>query len=153
MRREDVVALMGKIPVRDHPKVVIVLKAGNAAVSMDTLMRQEQEYMVVRGRESGTNDEGRAFFVPYDEISYIKIERLVRLNEIRSMYGETLVQSHSLSEESEGDEEGATPVLPVPGLAPAPLVATQASDPASIAKQNLLDRIRTARTSAGRPAK
>ena len=153
MRRDDVVSLLGKIPVRDHPKVVIVLKAGNASVSMDTLMRHEPEYMVVRGREAGTNDEGRAFFIPYDEISYLKIERLVRLNEIRAMYGDVLVQTNSLCEETDESDDVVTQT-PAPGAGLAPAVAASApSDPASIAKQNLLDRIRAARTSAGRPGK
>ena len=152
MRREDVKTLIGKIPVRDHPKVVIVLKAGNASVSIDTVMRQEPEYLVVRGREAGTNDEGRAFFVPYEEISYIKIERLVRLNEIRAMYGEALVQTNSLSEENDTTDEEVVDQTPVPGVK-VPVSVPVATDPASIAKQNLLDRIRAARTSAGRSGK
>ena len=150
MRREDVTALMGKIPVRDHPKVVIVLKAGNASVSVDTLMRQEPEYLVVRGREAGTNDEGRAFFLPYEEISYLKIERLVRLNEIRAMYGEALIQSNSLSEEADDAPAAVLAETPSPK---ATVAAGEPSDPASIAKQNLLERIRAARTSAGKPGK
>ena len=150
MRRDDVVSLLAKIPIHDHPKTVLVLKGGVAAVNIDTLMRQEAEYVVVRGREAGTNDEGRAFFVPYDEISYVKVERVVRLNDIRAMYGEALVASNSLSDaEDDGPvAPAAAAATPVAATTPAPAAPL---DPAAIAKQNLLDRIRAARTSAGKP--
>lgn len=149
MRRDDVVNLLGKIPLRDHAKVVFVLKGGVAAVSLDTVLRQEPEYLVIRGREAGTNDEGRAFFVPYDEISYCKIERMVRLNEVRAMYGEALVASTSLADEGE-DDGPVTAVVPVTAVTTTPAPSAPL-DPAAIAKQNLLDRIRAARTSAGKP--
>ncbi len=150
MRRDDVVSLLDRIPLRDHPKIVFVLRGGVAAVSLDTVLRQEPEYLVVRGREAGTNDEGRAFFVPYDEISYVKIERMVRLNEVRAMYGEALVASTSLADE--GEDDG--PAAPVAATATAAAVTPAPAaplDPAAIAKQNLLDRIRAARTGAGKP--
>ena len=152
MRREDVTDLFAKIPVREHPRVVLVLK-GLASINVDTLMRQEAEYVVVRGREAGTNDEGRAFFVPYEQISYVKIEKLVRLNDIRTMYGEATVASTSLAD-NEADDTAAGTTTPSPAATPAPAgasVQSAAVDPAAIAKQNLLDRIRAARTSAGGP--
>ncbi len=148
MRRDDVTALFSKIPLREHPRVVLVLK-GLASINVDTLMREEAEYVVVRGREAGTNDEGRAFFIPYEQISYVKIEKMVRLNEIRTMYGEATVASTSLADNESDDAETTTPS---PTATPAPAsVQSAAVDPAAIAKQNLLDRIRAARTSAGGP--
>ena len=39
-------------------------------------------------REGGTTDEGRAFFVPYEEIAYVRLERVVRVGELKRMYGE-----------------------------------------------------------------
>ena len=66
------------------------------------------------------------------------------------MYGDALVQTNSLSEEDESGEE-AVDQTPAPGVKVPAVVA--ATDPASIAKQNLLDRIRAARTGAGRAGK
>ena len=145
MRREDVQTLLSKIPPLDHTKVVLVLLSG-ASINMDFLFRMEKEYVVVRGREAGTNDEGRGFFVPYEQIAFLKIERLMRLNELREMYGEALLAEVNLTED--GVVEGTTKPLPV---APASSVKSAAVDPAAIAKQNLLERIRAARTSAGVP--
>ena len=145
MRREDVQTLLGKIPPLDHTKVVFVLLAGTS-INMDYLFRMEPEYVVLRGREAGTNDESRGFFVPYEQIAFLKIERLMRINELRQMYGEPLVEEVNLTEE--GVVAGTTTPLPA---APVVTVKTAAIDPASIAKQNLLERIRAARTSAGVP--
>ena len=57
-------------------------------MTIDTVVRFEPTYLVFRGREAGNIDDERAFFVPYDEISYLKIERTVRLGELKRMYGE-----------------------------------------------------------------
>ena len=145
MRREDVQTLLSKIPPLDHTKVVLVLLSG-ASINMDFLFRMEKEYVVVRGREAGTNDEGRGFFVPYEQIAFLKIERLMRLNELREMYGETQIAEVNLTED--GVVEGTA--TPAPAIISASVKST-ALDPAAIAKQNLLERIRAARTSAGVP--
>ncbi len=158
MRREDVVAVLEKIPPNDHPKVVFVLKGGVNAITLDTFMRHEATYAVIRGREAGTTDEGRGFFLPYDEISYVRLERLVRLNEIRVMYGEAKVNTGTLSEAHDDAEDAAnlaTAAAEAPKpAAPTVVVPVQSAplDPAAIAKANLLERIRSARTNAGKPA-
>lgn len=146
MLREQAWMLLNVIPEADLTKTVLVLKSG-ISISVDCIFRKEKEYLLVRGREAGSNDEGRAFFLPYEEISYIKIEKLVRLNELRAMYGEAL-QAAGLADAD--DEQSQTP-LPAGAVKPSPAVAPAvAMDPAAIAKQNLLDRIRHARTSAAR---
>ena len=143
MQREDCVEMFERIPERDHSYVVLVMKNGGM-LSVDQLARFEKTYMAFRGREGGTTDEGRSFFVPYDDIAYLRIERVVKLSELKAMFGETgfvddedkLAQPQKVEKTAGGSGEAPLP-LPV-----AP------TDPASIAKQNLLDRIRAARNAA-----
>jgi hypothetical protein len=147
MRREDVVDLIGRIPEADHAKLQIVLRSGQG-VSVDTFVRFEPHYMALRGREAGNPEENRAFFIPYDEVVCVKLERVVKLSEIAAMYGDELPAA-SLAEAAE------TPgpvVTPSPTVTPAPAAPL---DPAEIAKQNLLERIRAARsmTMAGNGAR
>jgi hypothetical protein len=138
-----------RIPEEMHPQVNLVLR-NSFVLTVETIARYESTYLVFRGREGGTSDEGRAFFVPYEEISYIRIERIVRLGELKRMYGET---GHLDSEdrlaasEAAASKEVATTSIDsaTPPPIPAPVAGT---DPASIAKQNLLDRIRAARANA-----
>jgi hypothetical protein len=129
-----------RVPAEMHQQVNLMLRNG-FVVSVETVARFEPGYLVCRGREGGTTDEGRAFFVPYDEICYVRLERVVRLGELKRMYGEAghLDADDRLSAPA---EEAATP-SDVQTPAPAPAAAP--TDPASIAKQNLLHRIRAAR--------
>lgn len=144
MRKEDCLDLFKRIPEASHPQVNLILQNG-LMLTIDTIVRFESAYMVFRGREGGNTDEGRAFFVPYDEICYLKIERTVRLGELKKMYGE---EGYIDAEDRLSAPEAAAPqpAPAAPGTAPAPVpAAVGLTDPASIAKQNLLERIRAAR--------
>ena len=153
MRREDLVEMFTRIPEEMHAQVNLVLR-NQFVVSIDAVARFEPTYLVARGREGGTSDEGRAFFVPYDEICYIRIERPLRLGELKLMYGETGYQDMEdrldaetkLHQETTRKAEGGSPSPsnPKPSATPVPVMVAS-SDPASIARQNLLDRIRATR--------
>jgi hypothetical protein len=143
MRREECVELFKRIPETYHPQVNLVLR-NQFVLSVDVVVRFEPTYLAFRGREGGTTDEGRGFFVPYEEIAYIRLERVVRLGEMKLMYGETgFVDAEdrlSTPEQKESEE-----TLAVDTKTPLPVPTTMPQDPASIAKQNLLDRIRATR--------
>ncbi|HVK18885.1 MAG TPA: hypothetical protein VM533_18285 [Fimbriiglobus sp.] len=139
MRREDVIETIQKLTPEDRSKLMIVLRNG-IGINVEILFRAEPEYLVVRGREMGSTDDNRAFFVPYEEVAYLKLERSVKLTDLQRMYG-----GPSDSVFAEPDARSALAVTPAPvEVAPAPAV-----DPAVIARQNLLERLRAARTSAG----
>jgi hypothetical protein len=156
MRREECVELFKRVPEVYHPQMNLVLR-NQFVLSVDAVVRFESLYLAFRGREGGTTDEGRAFFVPYEEISYVRLERVVRLGELKQMYGETgFVDAEDRLSRGETQEEKAEAAkLPVDAQTPPPVVASGSpQDPASIAKQNLLDRIRATRASvAGNASK
>jgi hypothetical protein len=144
MRREDCMELFKRIPEEMHPQVNFVL-ANSFVLTVEAVARFEPTYVVFRGREGGTSDDGRAFFVPYEEICYVRIEREVRMGDLKRMFGETgyLDAEDRLNATAEPAEANGTgPDKATPPPTPMPV---NASDPASIAKQNLLDRIRAAR--------
>ena len=159
MRKEDCVEMFQRIPEPMHAQVNLVLR-NSFVVCVETVVRFEPNYLVCRGREGGTTDEGRGFFVPYDEVSYIRIERPVRVGELKQMFGETgyqdledrlAAQEAQLDAAAAAAEAGGDIVTtPPPAPAPVPVPVPTTSDPASIAKQNLLDRIRAARAGAGK---
>lgn len=147
MRREDIIDLAGRMAPGDMEKLVLIMKVGSS-VTIDTVHRFEADYMVVRGREAGTNDDGRGFFVPYAEIAYVRLERLVSINDFRRMYNEPLLPEMPLR-----DTNGTGADVTTPGPSAVSKTPVVTADPATIAKQNLLDRIKAARTSAGVPRK
>jgi hypothetical protein len=149
MRKEDCQEMFRRIPETSHAQVNLALRNGYI-LSVDTVVRFEPCYIVFRGREGGTTDEGRAFFVPYEEICFIKIERATRLGELKRMYGETgyVDAEDRLSAATEEANAAAaaadTTQTPPPNSVP-PASTLVPNDPTSIAKQNLLNRIRAAR--------
>jgi hypothetical protein len=150
MQRDTVYELITKIPKFDIAKTVLTLRF-NASITLDLVVRYENDYLVVRGREAGTNDDGRAFFVPYEEILFVKIDRTIKLSDLQKMYGETVTnEDESILDraadsliDGELNNAAKTALNDVSVMTPAP-----AMDPAGIAKQNLLARIRAARTAA-----
>jgi hypothetical protein len=150
MRREDCSDMLKRIPVLYHPQVNVVMR-NQAVVAVDVIVREEPTYLVLKGREGGTTDEGRAFFIPYDEIAYLRLERTVKIRELKEMYGETgyIDEEDKLGQaaEAEAADKAAAEAPAQPDATPAPAAAAP-MDPASIAKQNLLDRIRAARAGA-----
>ena len=145
MRREDCVELFKMIPEQFHAQVNLILR-GQGMITVDVVVRFEPTYIVLRGREQGSTDEGRAFFVPYEELAYFRIERALKLSELKRMYGETgyVDTEDQLGQDLENEAAGKAGLdtqTPAPGqMGP--------QDPAAIAKQNLLERIRAARANA-----
>lgn len=146
MRQEDCVDVFGRIPDSIHAQTNLVLKNG-MILSIDTIIRFEGTYVVLRGREGGTTDEGRTFFVPYEDIAYIKIERVMRLQDVKKMYADGGLADKTEAENDADDAaENEAATAPADVMTPAPTPGP-AMDPAAIAKHNLLERIRAARTS------
>ncbi len=147
MRKEDCLEMFKRVPEQSHAQMILFLRAG-FLLSIDTVVRFEPTYLVFRGREGGTTDEGRAFFVPYEEICFIKIERATRIGELKRMFGETgyIDAEDRLSAATEAaDALAASSATDTQTPPLSPVVPMMAGDPASIAKQNLLNRIRAAR--------
>lgn len=136
MRREDVIATIQKLTAEDRSKIMLVLRNG-IGINVEILFRTEPEYLVIRGRETGQTDDNRAFFLPYEEIAYLKLERAVKLTDLQRMYGGGPADGMI----AEAETRAAPPPLDAEPI--------QAVDPAVIARQNLLERLRAARTSAG----
>ena len=144
MQKDVCVDVFKRIPEETHAQVNLVLR-NCFVVAVEVVVRFEESYMVVRGREGGTTDEGRGFFVPYEEISYLRVERPVRVGELKGWYGETgYVDAEDRLSAPQKPDASATPA---PDAAPQPvqIAVGPGTDPGSIAKQNLLNRIRAAR--------
>jgi hypothetical protein len=134
MTNVEWIDMLRVVPEDDQNQMVIVLQNG-AEITVDTLFGFEPNFLVMRGRVGGTTDEGRAFFIPYDQMLYCRIERVTNIAEIRDFM--------------QGKSKAAAPVSsePIIHTAPAP-IAVAPVPPVTDATANrnaLLDRIRAAR--------
>src|SRR5262245_9121888 len=135
MTNADWVLLFRRIPETDHVKVVITLITG-VDLYIDAFYRFEEGFVLLRGRFGGSTDEGRGFFVPYTEILCVRIDRVVKEEEMLEYFPEAPTATRK-----SGSLE--TPLVP-PSERPTPTVPT---DPAAASKL-LLERIRAVRASS-----
>ena len=150
MTGEEWKAVLALIPADEVVKFVLVLAGGNE-ICLDTIVRAEEKYLVVRGRLSGQVEDGRAFVVPLDKVSYLRWEKSVRIDELKGMFA-------GLATKAEPPVEIAVDTGPpepadVPTAAVAPLQPmTEGALPINnaSARNNLLERIRAARASTVR---
>jgi hypothetical protein len=136
MTNQEWIDMLRVIPEDDQNTLVLVLQNGSE-ISVDTLFRFESKFLILRGRVGGTTDEGRAFFVPYDQMLYFRIERITNLAELREMLNTVPGIAAPLVPET------ATLASPVPEP-PVPPAAPPVTD-ATASRNALLDRIRAAR--------
>jgi hypothetical protein len=115
-------------------KLVIILHNGTE-LCVDTIVRFELSFMVLRGRAGGSIDEARGFFVPYDQISCLRVDRMLKVEDLQAMLGT----------DGEIGQEAETPVTR--SERPTPVAPT---DPAA-ASRLLLERIRATRANAAPP--
>jgi hypothetical protein len=136
MTNQEWIDMLRVIPEDLQNALVLVLQNGSE-ISVDTLFRFESKFLILRGRVGGTTDEGRAFFVPYDQMLYFRIERVTNLAELRDMLTISAGLAAALVPET------ATLAAPVPEPPPPP--AAPAVTDATANRNALLDRIRAAR--------
>jgi hypothetical protein len=147
MRNEEWIALFRRIPPEQHSTLVLMCQSGNE-LTMESIFRTEPTYLVMRGRITGTADEGRLFFIPYSQLTFLRIERVVAESEIPAILGDPPVESAPADEAL--DPAAALAEVPAPPAntpVTIPTGITTADDPSAVAKNNLLAKIRAARAS------
>jgi hypothetical protein len=149
-------SLIEQIPQEQHDALGLVTSSGTM-INIQTVMRLEEQYIVVRGRLTGSTDAGRTFFVPYDQIDCVYFQRFLKEDEVQAWFGGPVRPvSHFMegSAEAEPVADGApapavppalgTPPAPVPPgpLAPQPTAPRGGIAAPLPAKAAILDRLR-----------
>lgn len=133
MLNEEWIEMFRVLPPEIHNQIVVVLQNGSE-LSIDTFFRFEPKFLVARGRVAGTTDENRAFFIPYNQMLYYRIERIMKLEELEEIFLNRT--------------EAAPETESVPAVASIAAITTNgvssAVDPTST-RNALLERIRAAR--------
>lgn len=140
MTNEEWIDMLRVIAPEQQNELVLVLK-NMSEISVDTFFRFEPTFLVLRGRVAGTTEEGRAFFVPYDQMVYMRVERVVNLHELETIFESLPKRTVAKVTEPPASIPVAEPPAPVPAVGPAPAAAP---DPVN-SHNALLDRIRAAR--------
>jgi hypothetical protein len=149
MNGEDWKGLLALIPPDEVGTFVLVLSSGHE-ICLDAIVRAEEKYIVVRGRLAGQIDEGRGFFVPLDNLVYLRWEKLVKMDELKAVLDKKSKKPIEPEKELDADAGPPTELLPRPPLPPLQQAAEVAPANSAVARNNLLERIRAARASSSR---
>src|SRR5262245_33595003 len=86
------IALLKRIPVKVHDTLMLSLVNGDEVV-LQSIFRLEGDFMIVRGRLSGTTDAGRVIVIPYDQVINLAFTRRMAEPEVRAIFGEGISES------------------------------------------------------------
>jgi len=157
MQGKSWMALLARIPPEQTENLLFITNNGTG-IAVKGIVRAENEYVIVRGRLTGTADEGGGFFfVPYDQINYVGFQKLIKEAVIRGMYeGQPAALMPSTSTPQTA-EDGAAETASSPADAPTPPPVTApaagSAHPPGTApgKAALLERLRARRASSDMP--
>jgi hypothetical protein len=65
---------------------MVVTKAGTE-ITLQAVLRMEEEYLVLRGRLQGTSNAGHIFFVPFEQIDHISTIVEIKEQEVEAIFG------------------------------------------------------------------
>ena len=86
------IALFERIPARLHDTLALTLVTG-AEIMMQSVLRLESEYAILRGRMAGSTDAGRVIIVPYQQIVNVAFTKRMLEPEVEAVFGKTLEQA------------------------------------------------------------
>jgi hypothetical protein len=121
-------AVLRHIPAEQH-NLFTVVTTGGVEISLASILRVEDEFAVVKGRLSGSQDAGRVFFVPYKNFEYFGYTAPVKDEDYLALFGTFVVPQPA-------PPEPEVPVMPPPSPYPVMPVAR----PSSLARPSSFDR-------------
>jgi len=105
-------AILRHIPAEQQHQFTVVT-SGGVEISIGSLLRVEDEFAVIKGRLSGSQDAGRVFFVPYKSIDYFGYTNPVKDEDYQALFGTFEVPKPA-------PPEPEVPAMPPPGAYPMP---------------------------------
>src|SRR5438105_367189 len=90
MRSAVWVALLRHLPPEQHDQIMLVTAAGTE-IAIGGILRLEQEFVVIKGRLSGSQDSGRVFIIPFNQIDYLGFQKPLKDTEFHEMFASFVV--------------------------------------------------------------
>jgi hypothetical protein len=125
MQHSAWVTLLKHIPEVYHASLMLVTTFG-AEITFQVVLRIDPECLAVKGRIAGTQDAGKIFFVPYDQIAYFGFQKALKEAEFNEIF-----ESLTLPEPPEPPDPAdiGLGAFPPPAYAPPPAVYNGAAPP------------------------
>jgi hypothetical protein len=89
------VAILQAIPAEKMNQFTIVI-SGNTEITLQSVLRFEREFAVLKGRLSGSQDAGRVFFVPYVHMINLGTLYPIKDEEYEAIFGNLTIPTSPL---------------------------------------------------------
>jgi hypothetical protein len=138
--------LFKQIPSNLHDALALGLSTGIEIV-VQQLLRLDDDFMVLRGRTSGSNDGGRIMILPYGHLVSIAFNRRMMATEVEEIFGpsqfDVAAKTDGEDAEEAPAEQAAEPAPPrTDKKTPVPNGTKNAGEPQKISRSILLARLR-----------
>jgi hypothetical protein len=80
-------ALLRHVPAEQHGKLMLVT-TGKTEIAIQSILRIDREFLAVKGRLAGSQDQGRLFFIPFGNIDYFGFQQAVKDEEYQALFGD-----------------------------------------------------------------
>lgn len=130
--------LLQQIPADQYDCLCVVTRSG-IEIALQSVLKVYPEFVAIKGRMAGSEDQGRVFFIPYENLDYLGFTRQVKDDEFHKMFGEM-----DMTPEPEP--------LPAPAEPSNELAATANRTPPPV-RSVVLERFRARTSSPGVPAR
>ena len=130
------IATFERIPAKLHDSLSLTLVTG-AEIMMQSVLRLESDYAIIRGRMAGSTDAGRVIVLPYDQIVNLAFIKRMLAPEVEAIFGKTLEPADAVRPEAPAEAEApvSEPAMPATEAAksnpPTPAPAKPAAQPAA----------------------
>jgi hypothetical protein len=130
--------LLRQVPAEQHNNLMLVT-SGRTEIAVQVLLRIDHEFMVIRGRLAGSQEAGRVFFVPYNQIDYLGFQQPIKESEFHEMFDGLNVPAPEAAPTPATAPPPAAEPEPTPPVAPS---AKGVGRPATPIKSAVLERFR-----------
>jgi hypothetical protein len=121
------VTIFQQVPASENGNLMLVTSVG-IEIAIQCVLRIDREFVALKGRVAGSQDAGRVFFIPYDQIVYFGFQQAVKESDFHEMFGSMEIPS--------APEDAPTPAVPAPPVAaealPAPTSKGEVSRSANV---------------------
>jgi len=130
--------LLRHLPPEQHRNLMLVTR-GKTEIAIQTILRIDHEFMAIRGRLAGSQDAGRVFFIPYDQIDYFGFQEAIKESEFHDLFDGLTIPAPAAAPAAEPPAAAAPEPEADPPVAPS---ANAANRPATPIKSAVLERFR-----------
>ncbi len=98
--------LLRLVPPKDQDDLML-LTSNRTEFAVQAILRLDPDFLIIKGRLAGSQDQGRVFFIPYEQIDHIGFYRAVKDAEFNEMFADLEGRRPRPSEPAAGEANGS----------------------------------------------